>query len=324
MKYKESILYGIRSKRFLKYLLRIPNDSYFDQQFVAGLICPYIDKKKPRLIEPPSENLKAIQARLKRIFHCLPVDNNIFSGIKGRSYPGNAKIHIGNKYVYKIDLTAFFPCISREKIYLFFLKSFDLSPDVAEVLTNLTTVNLDFAQSKNKDDVNKFLNLKGIKTRNHLISGAPTSQILSYLANYSMFNEIKACCDDNKVIVSVLVDDLTFSSDKKISYKFKLTIQNIIKKHFYRLSKGKSKNYTKGYRKEITGVVIKADGTITLTNALQYKIIREFNCYRNHIEDKSSRKRLSGLLSAARQVNPNVFPRIYGFLKETSKKIRVL
>lgn len=320
MKYTESILYGIQSKRALKSLLKISDDSYFDQQFIAGLIRPYIEhKKKDRLIEVPSIKLRVIQTRIKKFFYSIPVNTNVFSGIKGRSYPDNAKIHVGDKYVYKVDLKAFFPSISREKVYSFFKNSFDLSPDVAEILTNLTTVNLDFAQDKNKDDVDKFLNSKGIKTRNHLISGAPTSQVLSYLVNYTMFNEIQAYCDANGVTFSIYVDDLTFSSDKKILYRFKETIQDIINNHFYRLSKGKSKGYAKGYRKEITGAIIASNGSLILTNSLRYKIINEFKYYSKHTYDDTSKKRLLGLLIAARQVVPNAFPSIYKFVKGRMK-----
>ena len=59
----------------------------------------------------------------------------------------------------------------------------------------------------------QFLASKNVKSYNHLISGAPTSQILSYLANHKMFDEMQAISDENNVIMTVYVDDVTFSSE---------------------------------------------------------------------------------------------------------------
>ena len=112
MIYTNCKLHKLQSKRELKYLLKITDTKFFNQSYVASLIEPYIDMKgKPRIIEPPSEELKAIQAKIKRLLYSVQVPNNVFSGIKGRSYTQNAQWHKGNKYVYKIDLTAFFPSI---------------------------------------------------------------------------------------------------------------------------------------------------------------------------------------------------------------------
>ena len=97
MTYIESPLLGVKSKKQLKYVLKIPNNKYFKRSYISGLIHPYIEYKngKQRLIEPPDDNLKAIQKRLKKILSNIDVPDNIFSGVKGRSYYDNAKIHIG-------------------------------------------------------------------------------------------------------------------------------------------------------------------------------------------------------------------------------------
>ena len=81
------------------------------QNHVALLVSPYIDRKgKPRLIEPPQEELKVVQKRIKQMLGQIDVPDNVFSGIKGRSYSENALMHIDGelKNFFKIDLTAFF------------------------------------------------------------------------------------------------------------------------------------------------------------------------------------------------------------------------
>ena len=59
MKYTDCPLYGIQSKKMLKYVLHIKNGDLLRQDCVVSMISPYIDKtKKPRLIEPPQAELK--------------------------------------------------------------------------------------------------------------------------------------------------------------------------------------------------------------------------------------------------------------------------
>ena len=292
------------------------------QDCVAKLISPYIDKMgKARLIEPPSKELKKVQKKIKRLLGKIVVPDNIFSGIKGRSYADNAFMHIGNspRNLFKIDLTAFFPTISRNTVYEFFCKDLKCSPDVSRILTNLTTIDLEKSNMVNPDEVYQFLSDKNVSCFNHLISGAPTSQIMSYLVNRKMFDEIQKISDENNITMTIYVDDVTFSSECWIPYRFKEKVFRIIKKYGYQISKKKVKLYTKLYPKLVTGVVIDYAGKPIVKNSIRYKIINEFKYLKKHPNDVNSRKRLKGLLIAARQVDRNIFPAIYNYaFKESS------
>ena len=137
MEYKNCPLYALKSKTLLKKLLHINNPDLTKQSYIASLVEPYIDHNpKDRLIEPPKQELKLIQKRLKNLLGKIKVPDNIFSGIKKRSYIDNAKFHVGSRArnLYKIDLTAFFPTISRNTVYDFFTKELNCSPDVASTL----------------------------------------------------------------------------------------------------------------------------------------------------------------------------------------------
>lgn len=245
----------------------------------------------------------------------IEVPQNIFSGIKGRSYADNALMHTSDKRrnLFKIDLTAFFPSISRDTVYHFFNKDLCCSPDVAEILTNLTTIDIEKSQTNYLSEIYSFLDEKGVTCKNHLISGAPTSQIMSYLVNHQMFDEMQYIANKNNAIMTVYVDDVTFSSENRISKRFREDIKAIVKKHGYRISKSKVKTYTKLYPKLITGVIIDAKGIPIIKNSMREKIINEHKYLRNHPDDLKSRQRLRGLLTAARQVNRNAFPTIYKF-----------
>lgn len=300
------------------YLLKFDNKKMLCQKYLASQISPYIENNngKKRLIEPPSEELKRIQRNLKNILLGINIPKNVFSGVKGRSYIDNSKFHLGNKYLFKMDLTGFFPSISRENVYKFFINNLKASADIAEILTNMTTVDLNMANTKFPEVINTFLAEKGITSYNHLISGAPTSQILSYLANINMFNEIQTVSDKSDIIFTIYVDDLTFSSENNISNAFKNQIFKIVSQYGYHVSSKKTKCYSRNYPKLVTGVIIKRNGTITLRNSLHAKIIHEFTKLRANPNNNRSRLRLNGLITAARQINPNAFPGIYMYLHQ--------
>ena len=316
MKYDNCPLYMLKSKRMLKHLVGIMDNALLKQDHVASLIEPYIDViGKPRLIEPPHAELKVIQKRIKNMLSKIEVPDNIFSGIKGRSYADNAAFHTGEhlRYLFKIDLTAFFPSIKREIVYRFFIEDLLCAPDVAQILTNFTTVDLSKSKAKDIETVYQFLTNKNVKCYNHLISGAPTSQILSYLANHKMFNEMQTISDESGITMTVYVDDVTFSSEYYISQKFKEKIYAIIRKYDYQISKKKVKGYSKRYPKLVTGVIIDASGRLTIKNSLRNKIMLEHKHLREYPEDIISRRRLRGLITAARQVNKTAYPTIHGF-----------
>ena len=84
-------------------------------------------------------------------------------------------------------------------------------------------------------------------------------------------------------------------------------------KYGYKISEKKMKYYTKAYPKLITGVIIGKDGNPTLRNSMRLNILHEFKQLQFNPEDEQCRKRLRGLLTAARQINKNAFPTIYKF-----------
>ena len=307
-----SNLYKQTSKKYLMRLLNISDKRYLKQSYVVKQISPFIQSApKPRLIEVPSKSLRTIQRNIKKELNKIIVPDNIFSGVKGKSYIGNAKLHAGNRHVFKIDLSAFFPCISRESVYRFFIESMQTSPDIAFILTNLLTVDLSLCDIENIESLEQFLLSKKIKTTNHLISGSPASQILSYLVNHTMFDTLQDLCDNNGITMSVYVDDITFSSPYTISHSIKERIYKIISKHYYKLSRHKVKYYTPKYPKLITGAIISSDGTLKIRNSLSKNIIDEWKYFKRNKDDVTSQKRLRGLIVAAMQSESDKYQHLY-------------
>jgi len=82
-----------------------------------------------RSIHAPIKGLKAIQKTLGFVLQCVFVPHNAAMGfVKDKSIVDNAKVHVGSKYVYNIDLKDFFPSIDQARVWKCFqLKPFNLS-----------------------------------------------------------------------------------------------------------------------------------------------------------------------------------------------------
>ena len=307
-------LYKMSSKRGLKYVLHINDNRWFRQKYVSQFITPYIDKSKNRLIEVPDERLKAIQRNIKNCLNAIVVPDNVFSGVKNRSYIENVRMHTKDSScnLFKIDFCAFFPSISRNQVYSFFHNDLLCSPDIAAILTNFTTINLEYLK-KSLPEINTFLLSKGISEKSHLLSGSPASQILSYLVNHNMFDEMQSIADKNHMIMSIYVDDVFFSSEYQISNAIRKSILHIVQKYNYRVSKNKVGQFYKNNYKKVTGVVIDPNGQMIPCNKIRQDIVNELRILKTDPTNEVSKLRLRGLLIAARQVDSTLFPSIYKF-----------
>lgn len=284
MDFSTSPLYGITRKRDLNELLKIKvhNKNQYNKKYK-----PYIEKDpKPRLIEAPYNELKIIQRKIKKQLDCLNYPNNVFSGIKGRSYIDNAYYHIDSNYFLKMDMSKFFPNPSREKVFHFYNRKLNMSNDIASILTDLSTVDITNMITK---EIKEFIENKCIRYTNHLPSGAPISSILSYLANVDMFDELNELAKNNGCIVSFYVDDIIFSCKKRIPKKMIEEVKRIISKHGQIVNNDKTKIYVTNDYKKITGCVIK-NHELIIPNKTRYKISKLLK------QDNYTKKEINSIL----------------------------
>lgn len=307
-------LYSLKSKRQLKEKLKINDKKYLKGAF-QDEINIFIDKAgKPRLIEAPSVELKLIQGRIKDYLHECIFPEYVYSGVKERTYILNAKEHINCKYMFKADISAFFPNISRNSVYNFFLNDLNTSSDVAKILTDLCTVDISAAVD-NDFEVNEFIKAKHIRQLNHLCTGSPASQLLSYLSNRKMFEELKQIADKNNCIFTVYVDDVFFSSNKPIPNHIQKRIIKTITRYGYNISKSKVKYYKANDYKKVTGVIITPDNKLLVPNKLKRKVVWSFSKGTYMVSQES----MQGLVFAARKIESNIFPNIYKQVILTNK-----
>ena len=101
-----------------------------------------IPKKKAgefRTITAPNSGLKCVQRCLNVIllegFRPNPAANGF---IPGRSIVDNAKVHLGQNFVYNIDLKDFFPTIKAGRVFACLqLKPFGYNKETASIITDL-------------------------------------------------------------------------------------------------------------------------------------------------------------------------------------------
>ena len=227
--------------------------------------------------------LKKSQKKLNKILMSILLDKKVrgvkqksivpylHSAVKQRSYHTNAQVHVGDKYVFAIDLKDFYPSVTKYKLYLFFYKNFNLSPDIAMLYSVLSTC---------KSDDNSY----------RLGQGLSQSSTLAYLVNYSLFNYLYMISKDNDIQMSIYVDDVVFSSSEKISQSFINRLFGIIKGNDMLIKRQKVHNYKKESVKKITGVYINGNKTRVANNKhyefhTQYKYLKKKIINVNSIEE---------------------------------------
>lgn len=73
----------------------------------------------------------------------------------------NERLHLGYEYVVALDISKFFQNTSREKVYNFFKHDMKNSSDVAEVLTDLCTIDLEKIDDVDENKIRyKMIKLK--------------------------------------------------------------------------------------------------------------------------------------------------------------------
>jgi RNA-directed DNA polymerase len=97
-------------------------------------------KGKQRDLLSVTGKLKIIQRRiLDRILTRLPRPGSSYGAMKGRTILDNARVHAKSPYIVKLDIKSFYPSIRSARVYTFFADDEECSPDVARLLTRLTT-----------------------------------------------------------------------------------------------------------------------------------------------------------------------------------------
>lgn len=286
---EKSPLYELKSRKKLLEIFYIRNYKILENLAInkANYKVYSIDNKnKPtkRKIEEPKDLLKAFHRRFNALLQRINVPDFVKAGRKGSCYVDNGKAHINGKYFFCSDVEKFFPSSRRQKVFQFLFYDLKMGNDIASLLTNILTFD------------------------NHLPTGAPSSQLLTYWAYKKTFNDIYEKALSMDICMTLFVDDLTFSSSKPIPADFKRYVISRLKSEGLSVNKKKTKTYSINQYKKTTGTVISPDNKILVPNKLQHKIY-----ILKHKEDKTSKEIMSlkGMINSARQIKSNFMDDYY-------------
>lgn len=201
-------------------------------------------KLKIRIITPSIRTLKIVQKRICGLLNSkIKPAPYAFGSTKGRSCVMNARFHQGNKYIFQTDLRGFFPSIPSKEVYRMFVR-FGFSPDVASILTRLTTYERRVPQ------------------------GAPTSSLVANLVFTKTGDILAEYCKQHGLKFSTYVDDITISGPSDFQELIP-EILDIIRQDGYRISHTKTTYRTN--HPEITGAKV-GNNYIDITDKLKAKI----------------------------------------------------
>jgi len=276
-------LYNCKSLNKLQSYLLIKNKSYFkklsnDIKSTPSIFYNEFTNKEGRDVCACSSKIKRHHKRLIKLFN-IEKSNYLKSGVKKQSHITNVIHHKGSNFFLLIDIKNFYPSITKSKIKRQLIVTYKQSSNVAEFISNLVTIEQKKSNGKRA-----------------LVTGSPISQYFAYVINKKMFDELNELALNENVKFSIYVDDITFSSKTIITYKFLTKVYNILKKYGYSIHKGKIYRGKIGKKSKITGVHLTKYG-FRLLEKHKLKI-------RNFLKKDNDKKKLSGLINYAIQVNP--------------------
>lgn len=252
----------------------------------------YDDENTGRWIESPSEKLKKVQRRIHDLLAQITPPEYLYSGVKGRSAVGNAVRHFDSHRksvaVVKLDIAKFYPSSDGNRVGHFFYQAMQCSQEVAELLCGLTTIPATSAS-----------------THLHLPTGGVTSQILGYYSYEAMFKALAALAANSNTVLSVLVDDITFSGAGATPGLLNEARQ-IVHRFGLRSKRKKEKVLNAGSAKIVTGVALTDSGPRLTQFHRQniHQLQKRLNDASSPEEKAVLAQRLFGTLSYAGQIEP--------------------
>lgn len=220
-----------------------------------------VPKKKKgefRTIDAPVPELKYIQRCLNVILQTLHTPHAAAMGfVPGRSVADNAMRHLGQNYVYNIDLKDFFPSISAGRIFKRLqAKPFCLNAELASLITDLCC----------------HTNVDG---RRVLPQGAPTSPTLTNIVCERLDRKLQQLAKAYGLKYTRYADDITFSGMSNLfagDGKFCKALRHIIEQEEHLvINVDKTRLCHRGIRQEVTGLTVNEKANVSRSYVKQLR-----------------------------------------------------
>jgi hypothetical protein len=299
----QCLLYKCRSKKRLAEDLQLElSDLKTRDEWISYKVThePKKNGDGLRTIYAPSEKLKGTQRRILRLLCRIGKPQWVYSGAKGKCHVDNALAHAGRSYLLLTDIESFYERCTREMAYKFIRNEMLTSPDVAEILADLTTC-------------------KNAQGKSIIPSGSPCSQLLAYFAYREMFDELEECARRHGCSMSLYVDDITLSSGSPISNpkSLKKQMARIMGAYGHRLKWSKTRYAGRSDYKLVTGVALDGLGSPHVPNKLGMNIMEGLRESLGGAQHQIAPT--LGRIGAARQIAPDAFPEVKRIMELKSK-----
>jgi retron-type reverse transcriptase len=229
-----------------------------------------------RTIHAPLKGLKELQKALSIILQFVHQPHSAATGfVLGKSIVDNAKPHIGQIYVYNLDLKDFFPSIDKSRVWgrllvaPFNLNTTDERKKIANMIAGLSCTPM---------EVERLIDNEWIKvTKSVIPQGAPTSPTLTNAICEKMDVRMSGVAKRFGLNYTRYADDITFSSKHnnyevapntfekifEVNSTFDKEIRRIIADQKFHVKESKVRLQKYGYRQEVTGLVVNEKVNLT-------------------------------------------------------------
>lgn len=222
-----------------------------------------------RLIEAPHEEFKKILKTINFYFQSAyylvkpPSSFGYIMSSRNEKDPRNilthAQKHLGNDYLLNVDFEDFFHQFDINKVEkILFSYPFHFTAKAAATIARICTYN------------------------GRLPMGSPTSPVLSNLGTLPLDNYLQNWATDRSLLYTRFVDDLSFSSQKRIPANILAELTTIFKKFDYQLNEEKSKWYGKQDTKIVTGLEV--DSKVSIPGSFFYELSQDIIRLKKTIE----------------------------------------
>ena len=179
------------------------------------LLCDPQKPDKRRIVLNVKGEMRRLQHRLYRrvLLPKLKPSEYSHGGVRGRSIMTNAEPHLGSRFLYKTDISDFYPSVHRKRVYRLFTETLECSPDVARICTQICTF------------------------RHHLALGLITSPVLADLIMRTVDRRIGSACERMELTYTRYVDDISISGPFNLQKKrsgVPQLVQSILEAHGFK------------------------------------------------------------------------------------------
>lgn len=230
-------LYGEKSHPFSMRQLNFHAFSSNNPQRYIQFQIPKKKKGEYRSITAPNPGLKSIQRCINVLLQeSFTPHAAAFGFVTNKSIIENAWMHVGQNYIYNIDLKDFFPSVKAGRVYAcLLLPPFSFDKETASLITDLCC------------------------NEKRLPQGAPTSPVLTNIVCYRLDWRLTKLAKRYGLKYTRYADDITFSGMNNVFHKdgqFVKELNYFIEKEGFVINVDKTRLCTSYQRQEVTGLTI--------------------------------------------------------------------